>query len=63
DLFSLPAVPLFFLAEEDLAMLEVPTDEVVTDPVGAPEEEPRDSGVNSESPISMTAFAFFFFCL
>ena len=41
-------------------MPEVPVDEVVTDPVGAPEEEPRDFGVNPESPIGIISFAFFF---
>ena len=45
-------------------MPEVPVDEVVTDPVGASEEEPRDSGVNPESPIGTTSlfFSFFFVC-
>ena len=45
-------------------MPEVPTDEVVMDPVEAPEEEPTGSGVNPESPIGTTSFAlcFFFVC-
>ena len=38
-------------------MPEVPVDEVVTDPVEAPEEEPRGSGVIPESPIGMTFFS------
>ena len=42
-------------------MPEVPVDEVVTDPVEAPEEEPRDSGMNLDSPIGTTSF-FCFLC-
>ena len=42
-------------------MPEVPTDEAVTDPIVASEEEPRDSEVDSKSPPGMTSFLFFFF--
>ena len=41
-------------------MPEVPTDEAVTDPIVASEEEPRDSEVDPESPPGMTSFFFFF---
>ena len=43
--------------------LEVPADEVETDPIVASEEEPRDSEVDPESPPSMIFFSslFFFF--
>ena len=37
-------------------MPEVPTDEAVTDPIVAFEEEPRDSEVDPESPPGMTSF-------
>ena len=39
-------------------MPEVPTDEAVTDPIVASEEEPRDSEVDPESPPGMTFFLF-----
>ena len=42
-------------------MPEVPTDEAVTDPIVASEEEPRDSEVDPESPPGMTSFLLFFF--
>ena len=42
-------------------MPEVPADEVVTDPIAASEEEPRDSEVDPESPPGMTSFLLFFF--
>ena len=54
------------MAEDDgLMMPEVPTDEVVTDPIVASEEEPRDSEVDPESPPGMVFFSFslFFFFL
>lgn len=37
-------------------MPEVPTNEAVTDPIMASEEEPRDSEVDPESPPGMTFF-------
>ena len=53
------------MAEDDgLMMPEVPTDEAVTDPIVASEEEPRDSEVDPESPPGMIFFfslLFFFF--
>ena len=50
------------MAEDDgLMMPEVPTDEAVTDPIVASEEEPRDSEVDPESPPGMTSFLLFFF--
>ena len=52
------------MAEDDgLMMPEVPTDEAVTDPIVASEEEPRDSEVDPESPPGMTSFLFFSFSL
>ncbi|XXG79935.1 hypothetical protein AAC387_Pa09g0898 [Persea americana] len=36
--------------DDDLMMPEVPADEVVTDPIVASEEEPKDSEVDPESP-------------
>ena len=42
-------------------MPEVPTDEVVTDPIVASEEEPRDSEVDPESPPGMIFSLLFFF--
>jgi len=42
-------------------MPEVPTDEAVTDPIVASEEEPRDSEVDPESPPGMISFFFLFF--
>ena len=43
-------------------MPEVPTDEAVTDPIVASEEEPRDSEVDPESPPGMIfSFVFFLF--
>ena len=42
-------------------MPEVPTDEAVTDPIVASEEEPRDSEVDPESPPGMTSFLLFSF--
>ena len=39
-------------------MPEVPTDEAVTDPIVASEEEPRDSEVDPESPPGMIFFFF-----
>ena len=42
-------------------MPEVPTDEAVTDPIVASEEEPRDSEVDPESPPGMIFFLLFFF--
>ena len=51
---------LFFLAgEEDLAMPDVATDEAMMDPVEAPEDEPRVSGVIPESPTWSRSTAFF----
>ena len=44
-------------------MPEVPTDEAVTDPIVASEEEPRDSEVDPESPPGMTFFFSFRFSL
>ena len=41
-------------------MPEVPTDEAVTDPIVASEEEPRDSEVDPKSPPGMASFFFFF---
>ena len=38
-------------------MPEVPTDEAVTDPIVASEEEPRDSEVDPESPPGMIFFS------
>ena len=52
---------LFLAEDDDLAMPEVPVDEVTTDPAVAPEEEPRDSEMLPESPIGITSFDFFFF--
>ena len=40
-------------------MPEVPTDEAVTDPIVASEEEPRDYEVDPESPPGMIFFFFF----
>ena len=42
-------------------MPEVPTDEAVTDPIVASEEEPRDSEVDPESPPGMIFFLLSFF--
>ena len=39
-------------------MPEVPTDEAVTDPIVASEEEPRDFEVDPESPPGMTSLLF-----
>ena len=44
-------------------MPEVPTDEAVTDPIVASEEEPRDSEVDPESPPGMIFFLPFFFSI
>jgi len=44
-------------------MPEVSTDEAVTDPIVASEEEPRDSEVDPESPPGMNFFSLFFFSL
>ena len=50
------------MAEDDgLMMPEVPTDEAVTDPIMASEEESRDSEVDPESPPGMIFFSSFFF--
>ena len=54
------------MAEDDgLMMPEVPTDEAVTDPIVASEEEPRDSEIDPESPpgviFSLFLFSLFFF--
>ena len=50
------------MVEDDgLMMPEVPADEVVTDPIAASEEEPRDSEVDPESPPGMICFFFFLF--
>ena len=52
------------MAEDDgLMMPEVPTDEAVTDPIVASEEELRDSEVDPESPPGMTSFLHFLFSL
>ena len=52
------------MAEDDGSMMpKVPTDEAVTDPIVASEEEPRDSEVDPESPPSMTSFFLFSFSL
>ena len=42
-------------------MPEVPTNEAVTDPIVASEEELRDSEVDPESPPGMTSFLLLFF--
>ena len=48
----------FLLAEDDgLMMPEVPTDEAVTDPIVASEEQFRDSEVDPESPPGMIFFS------
>ena len=50
------------MAEDDgLMMPEAPTDEAVTDPIVASEEEPRDSEVDPESPPGMISFFLFIF--
>lgn len=41
-------------------MPEVPTDEAVTDPIVASEEEPRDSEIDPESPPGVILFFFFY---
>ena len=45
-----------------MATPEVPADEAMTEPVVAPEEEPRDFGVLPESPTGMTSFTLCFVC-
>ena len=50
------------MAEDDgLMMPEVPTDEAMTDPIVASEEEPRDSEVDPESPPGISSLLLFFF--
>ena len=41
-------------------MPEVPTDEAVTDPIVASEEEPKDSEIDPESPPGVIFFSFSF---
>ena len=49
------------MAEDDgLMMPEVPTDEAVTDPIVASEEEPRDSEIDPESPPGVILFIYLF---
>ena len=48
--------------DDDLVLPEVPADKVVTDPVVAFEEEPRDSRVDPESSPGMISLPFLPFC-
>ena len=71
-----PLLYFLFAEDDEPGMPEVPADEALTDPTTASEEEPRDSGVDPESPPGKTSllltfcfpllilltFLLFFFC-